>query len=151
MRRLACLAVMFAFVTTSLGAEVRATLRVSVTVVAACTQVSVDPLAFADYRAGGAAVDARTAIAVQCTDGTPYTVAIAGGAGGAQRAMTGAGGSLRYELFEDAGLTRPWSGASAVYTASGASASHPLHGRIPSGQIVPPGAYVDTLTVTVAF
>lgn len=145
------------------AAVATSTLTVSATVIAACTIVP----ATLDFTTGynlesTTPVDANVNIVVRCSYGTPYTLALGYGAnplGGTTRRMAGGTsgnpGLLTYELYGDSTRTTAWDNTVArVAGTAGVAASDytiPLYGRIPAGQIVSPGTYGDTVTMTVNF
>ncbi len=107
-------------------------------------------------------IDASSTLTVVCTNTTPYTVALDAGthAGGAanfsSRAMISGSESLAYQLYTTAGRTTVWGdgtgGSSTVGgTGSGSTQSITVHGRLPSLAGVVPGAYTDTVTVTITY
>src|SRR5215472_12867811 len=71
------------------GATVNTTMMVSVTVASTCT-VSANPLSFGTYLPGQGSMSASTTLAVLCTKGAPFSVALNSGTSGgtvAQRVM----------------------------------------------------------------
>ncbi|MBR0650386.1 spore coat U domain-containing protein [Roseomonas terrae] len=133
------------------------TFQVTATVQATCL-ITANPLAFGTYT--GTQTDATTTISVTCTNTTAYNVALnAGTAPGATvttRSMTGpASALLGYSLFSDAARTVVWGttvGTNTVAgTGTGSAQALTVYGRVPAGQFVAPGAYVDTITATVSF
>lgn len=137
--------------------------QVTATVVSACTVSgttlnfgsSIDPLAAATP------LDATSSLSVQCTNTTPYTVALNAGvnAGGASnfggRAMKSGSNTLAYQLYLDAGRSSVWgdgTGSSTVSgTGTGSAQTLTIYGRLPSLANVVPGSYTDTVTVTVSY
>ena len=101
----------------------------------------------------------RRRLAVTCTNTTPYTVGLdAGtftGATVTTRRMTGpAAAPLSYSLFSDAGRTTNWGNTAGSWvsgTGNGSSQTLNVYGRIPAAQYATPGAYTDTITVTVTY
>jgi spore coat protein U-like protein len=105
-------------------------------------------------------VDAQASIAIRCSFGTIYRVAMNAGSGAgasvASRRMTGPASTLAYQLYLDAARTTPWGdgtlGTSAGWAISlGAGQTFPIYGRVPAGQTPSPGAHVDTVTVSLTF
>jgi spore coat protein U-like protein len=139
------------------------TFQVQATVTSACTVAgstmnfgsSIDPLAAATP------LDATSTLSVQCTNTTPYTVALNAGAnaGGASnfttRTMKSGANSLVYQLYLDAGRSSVWGDgiASSTHagTGTGSSQSLTIYGRLPSLANVVPGSYTDTVTVTISY
>jgi spore coat protein U-like protein len=132
-------------------AQDTATLNVSATVAAEC-ELSGGSLNFGTYSAGEAS-EADTDFSYTCSEGADITVTLDGGGHEQQgsRAMSGDGGTLTYELYQDAGLSDPWgigTDGLEVDDTVGGQTSVPVYGRIPSGQQVPPGEYSDTVQIT---
>lgn len=105
-------------------------------------------------------VDAETSgvsgnIAVECTSGVSYTIALDNGQNytGSSRAMKHASASdvLRYELYQDPARSTPWDAVSTLTgVGDGNQHSHKVYGRIPGGQTaVAAGSYSDLVQVTV--
>lgn len=139
------------------------TFQVNATVTSACT-VSGSVMNFGsaiDPLASATPLDATSTLSVQCTNTTPYTVALNAGsnAGGASnfttRAMKSGAHSLGYQLYLDAGRSTVWGDGTASSTSSGtgtgSTQSLTIYGRLPSLANVIPGSYTDTVTVTVSY
>ena len=108
--------------------------------------------------------DAAGSVTVACTpagDVTPVTrLTVTSGQSGRylERRMSGAGGSLRYNIFADATHRRvlgDGTGGSVTFgppsrSAAGRSVWR-IYGEIPAGQMVPKGGYTDALLIEVAF
>jgi len=97
---------------------------------------------------------------VQCTDGTPYTIALDGGqnANGSDRQMAdGAGGEfVKYGLYQDAARTQLWGnndGFGSIVSATGDGTAQDLtvFGRVPNQATPAAGNYDDIVLVTVAW
>jgi spore coat protein U-like protein len=130
---------------------------VSATVTASCV-VGAAPLAFGNY--AGGILDQTANLSVQCTSGTPYTVGLDNGTGtaasAATRQMTGPNNqTLGYGVYSDAARTVTWGSTTGTNTISGTGTgtpqSIPAYGRIPASQAPSPGAYTDTITVTLTY
>ena len=141
------------------------TFQVTGTVVSSCNVsgallnfgAAIDPLSSA------VPIDATSSLTVQCTNTTPYSVALDAGtnAGGASsfanRAMKNGAHSLGYQLYLNAGRSSVWgdgTGGSAPATGTGTGSSQTLtiYGRLPVlGSTVVPGTYTDTVTVTITY
>lgn len=99
---------------------------------------------------------ASTNLQVQCTPQTPFAVEIGPGGSGNRndRRMSGPG-SLRYGLFKDGGYTQPTATTGSDFTGQsdpqGTAIAFQLYGQIAASQVVPAGAYLDTVTVTVTY
>ena len=131
--------------------------NVSVTVVSGCA-VAATNLAFGAYT--GPLINSTSTVTVTCTNTTPYNVGLnAGTATGAtvtNRKMTGPGGALlRYSLSQDSGHSTNWGNTvgtdTEAGTGSGGAQGLTVYGQLPAGQVVTPGAYTDTITVTVTY
>ncbi|MBD3828781.1 MAG: spore coat U domain-containing protein [Stenotrophomonas sp.] len=139
------------------AATATTTFQVTATVLATC-QVSATPLAFGNY--AGSQTDATSTISVTCTNGTAYNVGLdAGTADGATvttRKMTGPGGALLgYALYSDSARITNWGNTvgtdTVTGTGTGLAQTLTVYGRIPAGSMPTPGAYADTITVTVTY
>jgi len=136
----------------SFAATTSAPIAVSATVVATCI-VSATGMGFGNYT--GAVANATSTVTVQCTNSTPYTVALdAGTSAGstvAARKMTGAVGVfLNYGLFSDSGRSANFNTTASI-TGNGLGQPITVYGQVPAGQYVAPGSYTDTVTATVTY
>jgi len=146
------------------AAPARAAMMVSVTVESRCT-VSASPLGFGSYQPGQGAVAARTTLAVLCSRGAPFVVALDAGAAGslAQRQMTLGSAVLPYNLYTTPAHTTVWgdgtqgtatvSGVGRGFT-SGAAITQTVYGQVPDTAAnvhLAPGLYTDTITVTIDY
>jgi spore coat protein U-like protein len=150
------------------AATATATFAVTATVQATCSTTAT-ALAFPTYTPGGGAINGSSVVSVKCTQGTPFTVALNGGAttGGtvAQRLMGEAGNTLQYQLYTTGGTggyTTVWgdgTGTSKTQAGTGAglatATALTVYGQIPDSvanqAAVPSTAYADTVTVTVTY
>jgi spore coat protein U-like protein len=146
------------------GATASSAIMVSVTVASTCT-VTANPLSFGTYQPGQGALSAYATLAVLCTKGAPFTVALsAGTAGGtvAQRVMTMGTNRLGYNLYTTATHTAVWGdGSQSSATVSGAgrglaagAVTQTVYGQVPDAPAnadLAPGFYTDTVIVTVAY
>ena len=139
------------------AATATSSFAVTATVASTCL-VSATSLGFGSYT--GLVVPALSTVSVTCTNTTPYNVGLSAGLGtGATvttRKMTGpASALLAYGLFQDAGHTLNWGVTAGTDTVAGTGngATQPItvYGQIPTAQYVAPGAYADTITVTVTY
>jgi len=142
--------------------------QVTANVVASCRVTSTTDIAFGNYDPAdvnnATARDASGDISVRCVKGTTANVAIEQGANAAAgsscatplRQMAAGTERLAYAIFQDAARTTPW-GCDTTndqsFTAASVSSATTLstYGRIPAGQDVSVGAFVDTVNVTVTF
>lgn len=136
------------------------TLSVSANVLGICT---IDPaaLAFGNYDST-ANVDVSTNITVHCTLGATYWIGLGLGSnatGSTRRMVNGGTDYLAYELYRDSARTQVWDNAdpapnpphSVAGTPGFTAYTTPVYGRIPASQIVPVGAYADSVVMTVNF
>jgi len=147
------------------GATATSTIMVSVTLASTCT-VSANPLSFGTYQPGQGSASASTTLAVRCTRGAPFSVALNAGAGGgsvAQRLMSMGASRLQYNLYTTAAHTAVWGdGTQSSATVSGvgrgltgvAEITHTVYGQVPDSPAnvdLAPGLYTDVITVTVTY
>lgn len=139
-------------------AQVTVPFAVSATVVRGCI-IATTNLAFGSYPAvaAGPTVLATSTVQITCGLGDTYTIGLDDGVNraGSQRRMARTAAPvnfLNYNLFQDAARTRPWGdngGTRVNAVGTAAPQSYTVYGQLPGAQIVPAGAYVDTVTVTV--
>jgi spore coat protein U-like protein len=145
------------------GGTATNTLTSQTTVSSACN-VSGSTLAFgsAINPIGAGPVNGTSTLTIECTATTAYTVALSAGsnAGGAAnfstRKMINGAYTLGYQLYVDGARTSVWgnsTGGSTVYSGvgSGGVQSVTIYGQVPSLTGAVPGAYTDTVTVTVTY
>lgn len=136
------------------------TFTVNATVNGTCT-VSGNTLNFGAYD-GTADVLVDTSVNAICTNGTPYTIALDGGANGGtptvRKLKTGTGANihyLNYTLQQPSGGTNWGTAAGQTVAATGdgtpAGQSYTVHGKIALGQATFSGSYTDTITATITF
>lgn len=133
--------------------------QVSATAVESCV-ISATDLAFGIYDPMQATpTEGTSLVIVRCTVDTAYTVGLdagtAPGATTATRSLTGAMHTLRYGLYRDPNRALSWGDSEGTDTIEGHGTGLPsdyvVYGRIPPGQPVRRGNYVDTITVTVTY
>lgn len=101
-------------------------------------------------------VDAIADIAVSCTPGTGYSIALDGGISDAsepdQRQMRSGSNSLTYGLYLDPQRSQPWGEGASVKSGEGSGSEEAVsvYGRIPP-QAAAVGSYSDTVVVTVTY
>lgn len=147
------------------AATISSTIMVSVTLASSCT-VSASPLSFGTYQPGQGNASASTTLAVRCTRGAPFSVALNAGIGGGtvtQRLMSMGASRLQYNLYTTAAHTTVWGdGTQSTATVSGvgrglmngAQITHTVYGQVPDTAAnvdLAPGLYTDTITVTVSY
>jgi spore coat protein U-like protein len=132
-------------------------IAVTSTVNATCVN-TVTPIAFGTYT--GVVASTTATINVTCTNTTPYTVGLDPGlftaATVTTRELTGTGGAgLNYVLTSDAAYAVNWGQTAGTDTiaGTGTGAAQPMtiYGQEAAGQYVAPGAYTDTITVTITY
>lgn len=131
---------------------------VTATVVSGCT-VSATTLNFGTVGVLNANIDTTGSVSVQCTNGTPYTVALNGGLTGAidptQRKMVAGAQQITYGIYRNAARTQPWGSTTGIDTVSGTGdgSAQPIttYGRVPAQITLPPATYSDTVVVTVTY
>lgn len=120
-----------------------------------CTIFSISPLSFGTYVAGQATVvDTTATIVLNCNKvNANVTMTINSGNGGQPgngRAMSSGASKLVYQIYSDAARTAVYGTIGVVTDALKATLdSYYVYGRLFANQDVVPGAYTDTLTVTV--
>jgi spore coat protein U-like protein len=135
-------------------------LLVTAKVEATCV-VGTSTLAFGNVTSAAIAagnVDATGTVSVNCTFGSPYTVALDAGTGTgatvAIRKMMSGANTLSYTIFSDAGRTTIWgtaTGATFASTGTGAAQSLTAYGRILTAPTAAAATYSDTVNVTVSY
>jgi spore coat protein U-like protein len=94
-----------------------------------------------------------------CTNSTPYTIALDGGTTGAtdptQRKMSKASERITCGVYRDSNRTQPWGSTQGTNTASGtgsgASQNFTAFGRVPVQTSPSPGNYADTVVTTITY
>jgi spore coat protein U-like protein len=145
------------------AATTTTTFGVSATVNATCVIDSADALTFAAFIPGSGAQAATSSIKVRCTNNTAFNVGLdAGGGTGAtmaNRIMKNGSYALNYSLYRDSAHQNVWGNSVGTDTLSGTGAgmasantlTETVYGQIPDQPTAVPGAYADTVTVTVTF
>lgn len=136
--------------------------EINATVADTCT-ISGGTLSFPDYNTLDPDDDlGDVTLQVRCTSGAVSTISLdqglhdtAGTPDAPQRLLDdGAGHSLSYDLFSDAGRSTEWSvnGNAVAYNAVNSQPTdETIYGSITAGQDVPKGVYTDTVIATVSF
>src|ERR1700729_2033888 len=146
------------------GATTTTTFAVTATVQSTCSATAAT-LAFPNYTPGGGAQTGNTTISVKCTKNTPFTVALnAGSTTGdafAQRLMGSGANTLQYNLYTSAALSTIFgdgTGGTGTVPGTGLGVATAntvqVFGQVPdsaTNQAAVPGAYTDTITVTVTY
>jgi len=129
-----------------------------VRVTAACT-ISASNLNFGAINLLTSNVDATSNISAQCANGAPYNIGLSAGNGPgatvAVRQMTQGANTLNYSLYRDSSRTGVWGNTigtdTVAATGTGVAQSFIVYGRIPPQTTPGPGAYTDTIVVTLTF
>jgi spore coat protein U-like protein len=137
--------------------------NVKITITSTCT---VDTPAATDVNFGTVASTATNvanagALNVNCTNRTPYTIALDNGQNfgtGPLRNMKGGTGAdlVAYQLYQDTNHTLPWGSTSGAGgnvfagTGSGSVQNVPVYGVVPSANS-PAGSYNDVVTATLTY
>ncbi|MPW06473.1 hypothetical protein GCT19_12580 [Paraburkholderia sp. CNPSo 3155] len=97
-------------------------------------------------------------IRVQCAPGTSWRVGLDNGLNfdGSMRRMSGPGGFVRYQLYQDASTTQVWGNDDASMVAgttdvAGNTASLTVYGLVPAQPNLAVGDYIDTIVVTLYY
>jgi spore coat protein U-like protein len=104
-------------------------------------------------------IDATGTIAVQCSPSTAWSITPNGGLNAANKgtsdaAMNFGTNYLTYNLYREATHTTSFNATQSISGTSDAAATlqnASVYGRIPATQVVPAGAYADTMVLTIAF
>lgn len=138
-------------VSASAFAETRtATVPVSSNVVGDCS-ISGTSLAFGAYdRSNG--TDGTASVTANCTLDLAATIELNDGQNTGRQMANGAY-RLAYELYQDSTRLETWATDLNAVNISGTGAAETLtiFGRIPAGQNVAKGDYLDTVTATITF
>jgi spore coat protein U-like protein len=144
----------------SFASTATASFDVTLTIQDDCS-ISANPLNFGTTGMLTANVDQSSTLAVTCTAGTPYNVALDAGTATdstvAIRKMADAGGttSVNYNLYRDAARTQLWGQTTGTDTVSGTGNGDDqnitVYGRVPAQTTPAAGTYSSTVTATVIF
>lgn len=134
------------------------TFNVTATVPTTC-KVTASDLDFGTVGTLVATRDGSSTVAPVCTNGTAYQLGLDGGLSGAtdptQRKMTKSAEFVLYGLYRDPARTQPFGntiGSNTVAgTGTGQAQSVPVYGRIAPQTTPSPGAYNDTVVVTLTY
>jgi spore coat protein U-like protein len=120
---------------------------------ASCRTPTATGVVFGTYT--GTLVEITGTITVHCTNGAAYDVGLSGGDSGSVTARTMENGAykLNYALTSVSYTGTNWGNTSPTWvtgTGSGANQVLTVYGELAAAQYVAPGAYTDTITVTVS-
>lgn len=142
------------------AATASSSFQVNLTIQGECKVQSASNVNFGSQGVIDANIDTTNAIGVQCTNSTPYTVALSAGAGSgatvAARKMTSAANdTVSYAIYRDASRTQLWGVTQNVDTAAGtgngAVQTYTAYGRVPAQSTPAMGAYSDLVSVTITY
>lgn len=133
--------------------------NVSMTIQSSCLLASSSSVAFGTQGVLSANTDATGTLDVQCTNSTPYTVALDAGAGAGAttttRKMTAGTSTIDYALYRDSARTLTWGNTqgtdTVAGTGTGATQTLTVYGRVPSQSTPAGGSYSDTVNVTITY
>jgi len=134
------------------------TFNVTATVIPACT-VSATNLSFGSAGLLTSNVDATSIVSVTCSNAAPYNVGLSAGSGTgatvAARKMSSGGSTITYSLYQNSARTTVWGTTigtdTETGTGTGSAQNLTVYGRVPPQTTPAPGAYSDTIIVTVTY
>ena len=142
------------------------TLTVTANIATSCT-INSPTLAFGSYAPIGAnataPLDQQVDVTWTCTSTTPIVIwlnegnnkAVGSVLSAPQRQMASGGNMLAYFLYSDEGRGTLWGSTDAtspfLLTGTGSLQSATIYGRIPGGQANIPGAYSDSVTISLNY
>lgn len=135
------------------------TFGVTLAITAQCVINSTATLDFGSSGVIQANKDTTSPLVVQCTNTTPYTVALDKGTstGGSitQRLLINGSATVNYNLYTNSPGGTLWgdgtNGVTLGGTGNGAAQTITIYGRVPIQTTAAPGTYTDTVTVTVTY
>jgi spore coat protein U-like protein len=131
----------------------------SATVNSSC-YVSATSINFGSAGALSSNIDTTGTVSVQCTNTTPYKIAMSYGTGtgagvGGARYLSKSGVQFAYNLYKDAARSVIWGNNLGVNTndatGTGANQNFTVYGRVPAQTTPAAGNYTDLITVTVNY
>jgi spore coat protein U-like protein len=139
-------------------------MSVAATVSAYCAINSAGGISFTAFEPNNGAQTASSTISVNCTNTTPFDIALSAGSGtGATvangRVMMNGTNTLTYQLYSDTGRTVIWGDTAGTNTVrltgagfgTGTEKTATVYAKIPSQPNAVPGSYTDTVVVTVSY
>ena len=140
------------------AATVSTTFNNKITIAAECIVGAVSDIDFGTHGILATNIDGSTDINVTCTNSTAFSVALDKGLTGANtsaRVMTGPGAPVSYSLYSDAARSSNWGNVypndTVQGTGTGSAQTLTVFGRVPPQAAPTPGAYSDTVRVTVSY
>jgi spore coat protein U-like protein len=141
----------------AVAATVTTTMGVSLTITAGCVTTAT-PLAFGSTGVLAAPIAQTSTVNVTCTNTTPYNVGLGLGVQPAtlQRNMSaGSTGLVSYNLWRNSGHTLAWGETvntdTVAGTGTGISQPITVYGEVIAQTSPAPGAYADSVVVTITF
>jgi len=128
-------------------------LKVSLTILETCDVSTQGNLDFGSVVRSQPVAGARTNISVQCTQNTPYQVAVTSD-NNFELKSAASPASVAYVLYQDAGHTQIWGGAADKLhsrIATGMKENIPIHGAVTSSTNVQATKYEDWVRVNVIY
>jgi spore coat protein U-like protein len=121
--------------------------------------LSATPLNFGSIGVLQVNVDIGTTVQANCTNTTPYIIALDQGTGvGATtttRKMTAGAITIDYSLYKNAARTLVWGNIAGTDTLAGTGSGfdqlYTVYGRVPPQPTPAPGTYSDTIVVTLTY
>jgi spore coat protein U-like protein len=147
----------------ALAASATGTFNATMTITDECRVSSTNTLAFGSAGVWTSPVTTTANLGVQCTNGTNYQIGLgfsANASGGQRRMKHGTNAEfVNYDLFTDAGYSDAWgntvdtdtNGHTTRKVGNGDEQTYTIYGRVPVQTVPTPGAYSDTITVTVTY
>lgn len=142
------------------AATASSSFQVNLTIQGECKVQSASNVDFGSRGVIDANIDTTSTIGVQCTNSTPYTVALSAGAGtgatvSARKMTSAANDTVNYGLYRDASRTQVWGVTQNVDTqagtGNGAVQSYTAYGRVSAQTTPAQGAYSDLVAVTITY
>jgi len=128
-------------------------LKVSLTIIETCEVSTQGNLDFGSVVRSQPVAPARTNVSVQCSQNTPYQLAVTSDNNFELKSATSPA-SVAYVLYQDAGHTQIWGGlGSKIHSgiATGMKENIPIHGAITSSTNVQATKYEDWVRVNVIY
>ena len=130
----------------------------TLTIQATCDVLAPNSLAFGTAGVLSLIIDMTADFTVQCTNTTDYEIKMNQGTNGSavtDRKMQVAGATINYEIYRNSDRTEnrgETSGSDVVSgTGDGTAVTYTMYGRVPTQSTPAPGAYTDTVTITVSY
>jgi spore coat protein U-like protein len=130
----------------------------TLTIQATCDVLAPNSLAFGTAGVLSLIIDTTADFTVQCTNTTDYEIKMNQGTNGSavtDRKMQVAGATIDYQIYRNGDRTENWgetSGSDVVSgTGDGTAVTYTMYGRVPIQSTPAPGAYTDTVTITVSY